>query len=82
MMRLQAKHLPERMLIEAVRDLNEPWRPIGVDRWTLEERFSDYPPKVVMAKLKSLTRRGLLAGCTCGCRGDFQITQRGKDMIV
>ena len=32
------------------------------------------PEKVVRAKAKRLIRRGLVTGCTCGCRGDFEIT--------
>lgn len=35
--------------------------------------FPNVPPKVVLAKAKRLVRRGLIDGCTCGCRGDFQI---------
>lgn len=31
------------------------------------------PAWVVLAKAKSLERRGLIAGCCCGCRGDFQV---------
>jgi len=31
------------------------------------------PEKVVLAKAKRLIRRGLIDGCGCGCRGDFQI---------
>lgn len=29
--------------------------------------------KVVLAKLRSLIRRGLLDGCYCGCRGDIEL---------
>ena len=29
------------------------------------------PLKVVLAKAKALIRRGLITGCACGCRGDF-----------
>lgn len=36
-----------------------------------ERSFPHVPPKVVRAKLRSLTKRGLLQGCNCGCRGDF-----------
>lgn len=35
------------------------------------------PFKVARAKMVSLIRRGLVSGCTCGCRGDFEITQKG-----
>lgn len=31
----------------------------------------DTPPKVVLAKMRSLIKRGLVRGCACGCRGDF-----------
>lgn len=45
-------------------------------RWTFGEywieHFSAFPPKVVMAKLRSMIRRGLMDGCACGCRGDFR----------
>jgi hypothetical protein len=27
--------------------------------------------------MKQLIRRGLVAGCDCGCRGDFHITAGG-----
>lgn len=36
----------------------------------------DYPGmpwKVVLAKARSLIRRGLIDGCDCGCRGDFKV---------
>jgi hypothetical protein len=32
-----------------------------------------FPDKVVLAKAKRLVKRGLISGCTCGCRGDFEI---------
>lgn len=30
------------------------------------------PEKVVLAKAKRLIERGLINGCACGCRGDFE----------
>ena len=42
--------------------------------WELESALN-YPPKVVLAKLRSLVKRGVLHGCTCGCRGDFRRTE-------
>ena len=35
------------------------------------------PEKLVLSKAGSLMRTGLLSGCTCGCRGDFALTQSG-----
>ena len=39
------------------------------------------PEKVAMAKMSALIRRGLVTGCTCGCRGDFEITDKGAAFI-
>ncbi len=41
----------------------------------------EVPWKVVEAKLSKLVRRGLLDGCTCGCRGDFTLTSRGIERV-
>ncbi len=31
------------------------------------------PEKLIRAKAKSLIKRGLMTGCPCGCRGDFEV---------
>lgn len=41
----------------------------------------EIPFKVYFAKLRALHRRGLIGGCTCGCRGDFEITDKGLELI-
>jgi hypothetical protein len=40
------------------------------------------PEKVALAKMKALIRRGLVDGCACGCRGDFTITEKGRDSLM
>ena len=37
--------------------------------------------KLQLAKMKQLHRRGLVGGCTCGCRGDWEITDKGLELI-
>lgn len=39
------------------------------------------PHKVALSKMKSLYKRGLVGGCDCGCRGDFEITDKGLAVI-
>lgn len=39
------------------------------------------PEKLVVAKMASLIRRGLSGGCECGCRGDYEITDKGLALI-
>ena len=37
----------------------------------------DLPEKLVLGKMRMLMKRGLVGGCPCGCRGDFEITSKG-----
>lgn len=39
------------------------------------------PHKVALAKMKALYKRGFVGGCDCGCRGDFEITDKGLEYI-
>jgi hypothetical protein len=41
--------------------------------WDVQKVLSVYPPKVVLAKLRSARKRGLVDGCGCGCRGDWEV---------
>jgi hypothetical protein len=36
---------------------------------------------LVLAKMRSLIRRELVDGCGCGCRGDFYITDKGRELL-
>lgn len=37
--------------------------------------------KLVLAKMGMLIRRNLVTGCACGCRGDFYLTEKGKQHL-
>ena len=39
------------------------------------------PAKLQVAKMRMLQNRGLVDGCGCGCRGDFEITDKGLALI-
>lgn len=41
--------------------------------WDIQEHLAAFPPKVVLAKLRSMKRRGIMVGCACGCRGDWEM---------
>lgn len=41
----------------------------------------DMPVKLALAKMRNLHKRGLVGGCPCGCRGDFEITDKGLKLI-
>lgn len=45
-------------------------------------RFKDLASgKILMAKFRSLKKRGLCGGCVCGCRGDFEIKDKGLELL-
>lgn len=73
--KIQAKHVDEAKVIDYVgRYCHENPDMCGAIWWTMrEELFPDVPERVLLSKLAALVRRNLLEGCTCGCRGDFQI---------
>ncbi len=48
----------------------------------LERVMPFFPTEVIVAEAAALIRRGLLEGCRCGCRGDFELTQKGHDFLA
>ena len=56
-------------------------------RWTshtcgyLAEFFKPFPIKLGLAKMRQLHKRGFTGGCGCGCRGDWEITDKGLEFI-
>jgi len=69
----QAKDIPDADFLGIVEDIN-----IKEHRWAftwdMEAAMPEVPPKVLLAKARSLIKRGLMDGCPCGCRGDFDVT--------
>lgn len=39
------------------------------------------PPKLVRAKMNKLMLQGLIEGCPCGCRGDYEINEKGSSTL-
>jgi hypothetical protein len=72
----QAKDVPILPILRAIAAVAPEWVMI----WDLAEipELAPFPDKVVRAKLNALIGLGLVTGCTCGCRGDFEITDKGR----
>jgi hypothetical protein len=69
----QAKDIPDEAIYQAIREVKAERSGYMTSRWDIEKKLSQYPPKVVMAKLRTLVKkRKTIDGCTCGCRGDFE----------
>lgn len=77
---MQAKDCPERPILELLA-ANPRWHTHyhgGGSMPSVLPAFPVYTPqKVVLAKMASLYKRGLVNGCPCGCRGDWEITPKG-----
>jgi hypothetical protein len=83
---MQCKDIPDRPIIEFVASFNGNWCNwyFGDER-DVRRAMPDWqniPDKLVLAKMRTLIRRGLVDGCPCGCRGDFEITDKGRDFIA
>lgn len=89
---MQAKDIRDADLLELIRRLSNgfpvAFNDFGVYRsfksssatvFDIESLWGTIPPKVIRAKLKSLLKRGLITGCVCGCRGDFEVVDMIKE---
>lgn len=80
---MQAKDIPERPLLEFI--ANSPrwctWV-YGYPNSVRNAMPEGTPDKVAIAKMRALIKRGLVDGCCCGCRGDYQITTKGREFIA
>ncbi len=71
---MQAKDIPEGIFLDVVRNGFHK-NALGMQLRHVIEAFPGVPEKVVRAKADKLIRRGLLRGCACGCRGDFNVVE-------
>jgi len=87
---LQAKHISIKPILQAVAavqkefyegtDTQKSWATI----WDLERHLpalKKLPQRLVQAKMNGLIRKGYLDGCSCGCRGDYEMTDKGHAFL-
>ncbi len=72
--RPQAKWISDDEILAALEASARPWgASMSCDVY---DEFPQYPYKVVLAKLRSAYKRGLVDGCPCGCRGDWRVVRK------
>jgi hypothetical protein len=87
----QCKHIDELPILELLNRVprrengERHWAFLGprieldFEAWFVMEAMPEWVNgKLALAKMRSLIDRGLVTGCTCGCRGDFVITRKGE----
>lgn len=81
---MQAKDVPDLPVLQFLADLNGEWAFWfgGHARSVGNAMPPETPHKVVLAKMRQLMKRGLVKGCGCGCRGDFEITDEGRAFLA
>lgn len=90
MTKMQCKDLPDLPILEflsATTGFGATWFDLRDDAGNLTERSvlnampNGTPATLARAKMTMLIRRGLVDGCSCGCRGDYEITDAGKQYL-
>lgn len=83
--RLQCKDIPTLPILRYVAEHGG----IGCVWWESEHNPSvrnamppNIPDRLALAKMRNLIDKGLIDGCPCGCRGDFEITDAGRSRIL
>lgn len=86
---MQCKDIPDRPILAFLADMPR-WPQNGLRMWgnwgsrednantVLHAMPLGTPEKLALAKIRQMIRRGVVEGCGCGCRGDFQITDKGQ----
>ena len=80
---MQCKDIPDLPILEFLDSLNC-WGTMfdGVPNSVYKAMPNLPSHKLAYAKMAQLIKRGLVDGCSCGCRGDFEITEKGKEFIA
>ncbi len=88
---MQCKDIPDEPILRLLQNAHDKGL-LPATYWDLEPKTRESIPQLPTvadampagidnrlrrAKMIMLVRRGLVDGCTCGCRGDFIITARG-----
>lgn len=81
--RLQCKDLSTRQVLSFLAEHKGHWATwcSSILMPSVGSVFPDAPPKLVLAKLSQLVNKGYVKGCACGCRGDFEITDKGEEKL-
>ena len=81
---LQCKNIPDKPILEfllANKGTWCNWFEYGENSVRVAMPQNLASDKLILAKMRSLIGRGLVNGCGCGCRGDFEITPKGEEWL-
>ena len=73
---MKAADIPENVIFDVIE--KRKYRNLGAGRWEFESALPQFPPKVILAKLRQMLKKNAIVGCGCGCRGDFLFSEQTK----
>lgn len=80
---IQCKDIPTLPILQLM--ASEPdhwWYWFNTGEWSITRAMPDnLPPKLVQAKMRNLIIKGYVDGCPCGCRGDYELTNKGRALL-
>ena len=90
---MQCKDIPDEPVLRFLAGPFKDWPAPGWGTWfwsddckpansVLNAMPAGTPEKLALAKMRRLIARGLVDGCGCGCRGDFEITPKGMAWLA
>lgn len=81
---MQCKDIPDMPILKHLAKHPSHWHTLHPGyRGSIDKAMPpNTPANLVRAKMKTLISRGLVDGCACGCRGDFEISDKGLKYIV
>jgi len=82
---MQCKDIPDKPILFFLAGLHRwatHWTGDGISMPSVADAMPPgTPEKLRLAKMGQLIKRNLVSGCTCGCRGDFEITAKGRELL-
>lgn len=90
---MQCKDIPDLPILQFLAGPYDGWPVPGWGTWfwgrvykpensVVRAMPEGIPAKLVRAKMAMLIRRGLVDGCSCGCRGDYELTSKGEAYLA
>lgn len=80
---MQAKDIDDKTVLYFLSQHQGKWASHfqGCDVCVLDAMPVGTPNKLALAKMRQLHKRGFVGGCTCGCRGNWEVTDKGLAFI-
>lgn len=85
--KLQCKDIPDQPILEILYEIGKTgrwgtWFRGNYDNSVAPAFPQEVPEKLIIAKMSTLIRRGLVDGCPCGCRGDYVMKESGYKLLA